>query len=67
MSDPRKDELFERLAACELSAEPAGAGGVCILLPGCCQVTLAREQAIRFSQDLLRAIAAGEPSWEGFD
>jgi hypothetical protein len=66
MSDPRKEQLFERLDPRKIAAEPAGAGAVCILLPGLCQVTLTRDEAITFSQGLITAIAQGEPTWEGW-
>ena len=74
MSDPLREQALERLIESEIrnsgnriSAEPAAGGAVAVLLPGCIVVTLPRGEAIRFSQELIRAIAAGEPTWEGFD
>lgn len=82
MSDPRREQAIEKLIeeefrrqAQSIIVDPAENGAVCIALPGHkassipgrVVATLSREQAIMFSQELIRAIAAGEPTWEGFD
>lgn len=82
MSDPCREQTIEKLIEAEfrmqakaLTAEPAESGAVSLFLPGQMAVaipgrvvvTLPRGEAIRFSQELIRAIAAGEPTWEGFD
>lgn len=74
MSDPRREQTLEKLIEAEfrrqaknITADHAGQGAVSIVIPGLTTVTLSREEAINFSHEVIRAIAAGEPTWEGFD
>jgi hypothetical protein len=77
MSDPRREQALERLIESEFKrqaskvlVESTPGGGIRLLFgrgPVLFESSLPREEAIAFSQDLIRAIAAGEPTWEGFD
>lgn len=77
MSDPRREQAIEKLIETEFKrqaskviVEPTPQGGIRLLFgrgPVLFESDLTREEAIDFSQKLIRTITAGEPSRRGFD
>lgn len=77
MSDPLKELLVEKLLEAEFKkqaakviVEPTPQGGIRLLFgrgPVLFESELSRDEALDFSRRVIRTIAAGEPTWEGFD
>ncbi len=77
MSDPLREQTIEKLIeaefkkqACKVIVEPTPKGGIRLLFgrgPVMFESELSRDEALDFSRRVIRTIAAGEPTWEGFD
>lgn len=77
MSDPLKELLVEKLLEAEFKkqaakviVEPSPHGGIRLLFgrgPVLFESELSRDETLDFSRRVIRTIAAGEPTWEGFD